>query len=92
LDTVKKIRLLLVDDHLILRQGIRKLLEEHEELEVVGEASNGREALSLVAELKPDIAILDIAMPRLNGLETSRQIQSHHPGVKVLILSMYDNE
>lgn len=92
MDTVKKVRLLLVDDHLILRQGIRKLLEDHEGLEVVGEASDGREALTLVEELKPDLAILDIAMPRLNGLETSRQIRSHFPDVKVLILSMYDNE
>jgi DNA-binding NarL/FixJ family response regulator len=92
LDGLKKTRIILVDDHLILRQGIRKLLEEHESFEIVGEASDGREAISLVEELKPDMAILDIAMPGLNGLEASRQIKNHHPEVKILILSMYDNE
>jgi DNA-binding NarL/FixJ family response regulator len=89
---MKTVRIVLVDDHLMLRQGIRKLLEEHTEFEIVGEASDGREALSIISERKPDIAILDIAMPRLNGLEAARQIQSHHPSVRVLILSMYENE
>jgi RNA polymerase sigma factor (sigma-70 family) len=89
---MKKTRILLVDDHLILRQGIRKLLEDHDDLEIVGEASNGRDALRLVAELMPDIAVLDIAMPRLNGLEAARQIQAHYPDVKVIVLSMYENE
>jgi len=89
---VKKTRILLVDDHLILRQGIRRLLEDHEDMEIIGEASDGREALRLVSELRPDIAVLDIAMPGLNGLEAARQIQAHYSEVKVIILSMYENE
>jgi len=89
---MNEIRILLVDDHLILRQGIKKLLEGHAELKIIGEAADGRKAMELIGELKPDLAILDIAMPGMNGLEASRKIQAHHPDVKVIILSMYDNE
>lgn len=87
-----KIRILLADDHTILRNGIRAILEDEPGMEVVGEAEDGRTAVSLASQLKPDIVIMDIAMPLLNGLEATRQIRRTCPGVKVIILSMHDNE
>lgn len=87
-----KIRILLADDHTILRNGIRAILEDEPGMEVVGEAEDGRTAVSLASQLKPDIVIMDIAMPLLNGLEATRQIRRLCPGVKVIILSMHDNE
>lgn len=87
-----KIRILLVDDHTILRSGIRSLLENEPGLIVIGEAEDGRKAVSLACQLKPDVVIMDIAMPLLNGLEATRQIRVQCPGVKVLVLSMHDNE
>lgn len=89
---VNKIRILLADDHTILRNGIRAILEDEPGMEVVGEAEDGRTAVSLATQLKPDIVIMDIAMPLLNGLEATRQIRRTCPGVKVIILSMHDNE
>jgi two-component system, NarL family, response regulator NreC len=87
-----KIRILLVDDHTILRAGIRVLLENEPDMDVVGEAEDGRTAIKLACELSPDLALMDIAMPSLNGLEATRQIKRTCPQVKVLILTMYDNE
>ena len=87
-----KIRILLADDHTILRSGIRSLLEDEPGLSVIGEAEDGRTAVAMACQLKPDVVIMDIAMPLLNGLEATRQIKSQCPGVKVLILSMHDNE
>jgi two-component system response regulator NreC len=87
-----KICVLLVDDHRILREGIRSILEGHEDIQVVGEAGDGRQAVSLVGELNPDVVLMDIAMPLLNGLEATRQIKRDHPEVKVLILSVHDEE
>lgn len=87
-----KIRILLADDHTILRNGIRAILEDEPGMVVVGEAEDGRVAVSLACQLKPDIVIMDIAMPLLNGLEATRQIRRLCPGVKVIILSMHDNE
>lgn len=86
------ITIVLGEDHLITRQGILRLLEDEEGLTVVGEASNGEEAVQLVADLKPDVVILDIAMPKLNGIEATRQIKVINPRTGVLILSAYDDD
>jgi len=86
------IKLLLADDHEIVREGLRSLLGAHRDCEVVGEAVDGRQAVALVKDLKPDIVILDISMPLLNGLEATRQILKMRPQTKVLILTMYESD
>jgi len=88
----QKIRILLADDHTLLRSGIRALLEDEPDLLVVGEAGDGREAVLLANQLRPNVVLMDIAMPMLNGLEATRQIKKQHPEVKVLVLTMYDHE
>ncbi|UCD43166.1 MAG: response regulator transcription factor [Chloroflexota bacterium] len=87
-----KIRILLADDHTILRDGIRALIDDQDDMEVVGEAEDGISTVKLAAKVKPDVVVMDIAMPLLNGLEATRQIQRDHPQVKVLILTMHENE
>ena len=87
-----KIRLLLADDHVITRQGIRRLLEDEADLEVIGEASNGEEAVHMATEMKPDVILMDIAMPKLNGIEATRQIKLTFPTTAVLVLSAYDDD
>lgn len=87
-----KLRLLLGDDHTLLRQGLRKILEEKPEWQVIAEAGDGREAVRQAAALKPDVAILDIGMPLLNGIEATRQIVRRIPECRVLILSMHSDE
>lgn len=89
---MKKIRVLLVEDHTIVCKSLRYLLEGKSEIEVVGEAKDGREAIEKVQQLLPDVVLMDIAMPVLNGLEATRQIKKQFSEVKVLILSMYNNE
>lgn len=84
-----RLRLLLGDDHTLVRQGLRKILEETRDWEVVGEAGDGREAVRQAVALRPDIAILDIGMPKLNGIEATRQIVKRSPETRVLILSMH---
>jgi two-component system response regulator NreC len=89
---MNRIRVLLADDHTILRDGIRALLDDQADIEVIGEAEDGLSTVKMVGKLKPDVVIMDIAMPLLNGLEATRQIQRDHPQVKVLILTMHENE
>jgi DNA-binding NarL/FixJ family response regulator len=89
---MEKIRVLLADDHTVVRQGLRVLLAAEGDIEVVGEAENGRQAIQLVKKLLPDVAVIDIAMPVLNGLEATRQITRSVPGTKVLILSSYSDD
>ena len=86
------IRILLADDHTIVRQGLRKVLEERRDWEVVAEASDGREAVRLAEQCKPDVAVVDVAMPLLNGIEATRQITRRSPNTRVLILSMHADE
>jgi NarL family two-component system response regulator LiaR len=85
-------RILLADDHTLFRAGIRSILERIQDVTVVAEAGDGREALDLVEEHRPDIALLDITMPGLNGLEVAGRVKSASPGTKVIILSMHANE
>ncbi len=87
-----KIRVLLADDHTILRDGIRALIDGQDDMVVIGEAEDGQTTVRLVAKLQPDVVVMDIAMPLLNGLEATRQIQRDFPRVKVLILTMHENE
>jgi two-component system response regulator NreC len=86
------LRLVLGDDHTIVRQGICKILEEQREWQVVGQANNGREAVKEILALQPDIAILDVGMPLLNGIEATRQLVRRLPALRVLILSMHADE
>jgi DNA-binding NarL/FixJ family response regulator len=86
------VRIVLVDDHEVVRRGIRLMLEAHPDWQVCGEAANGREAVKLAAQLKPDIVIVDLEMPELNGLEATRQIKKELPNVEVLIYTMHESE
>lgn len=86
------IRITLADDHDLMRRGIRDLLEADPELQVCGESSNGREAMELARRLKPDVAVMDLAMPELNGLEAIRQIRKEFPKMELLVFSMHDSE
>ena len=85
------IRIILADDHQIVRQGLRILLEAETDMEIVAEADNGRKVLKLAQELLPDIIIMDLSMPELNGIEATRQILSGAPDVKVIALSMHSD-
>ncbi|MFC1984818.1 response regulator [Chloroflexota bacterium] len=89
---MKKIRVLVVDDHIIVRDGICALLALAGDIEVVGEASNGDEALKMVKELKPNVVLMDMAMPIMGGLEATRRICKEFPTTKVLVLTQYDDK
>ncbi|HEV2208365.1 MAG TPA: response regulator transcription factor [Verrucomicrobiae bacterium] len=89
---MQKIKVLLADDHVVVRQGLRALLESEPDIEIVGEADNGRQATQLVRNLSPDVALIDIAMPVLNGLEATRQITRGSPSTRVLVLSSYSDD
>ena len=86
------IRILLADDHTVMRNGLRLLLERQHDLEVIGEAADGREAVELATSGKPDVVVMDIAMPHLNGVEATRQIVNRNPHTAVAILSMHSDE
>ena len=91
-ERLSKIKILLADDHAMLRQGIRMLIDNEPDFEVVAEAGDGKEAVRLAGTLKPDVAIIDIAMPILDGIQTTRQIKALYPGIAVLILTAYDDD
>ncbi len=89
---MKKLRILLADDHIVMRTGLRALLERQPNLEVVGECENGRETVELAASLRPDVVVMDVGMPVLNGIEATNMIVSRHPTTAVVILSMHVDE
>ena len=89
---MSKIRILLADDHVLVRQGTRELLELEDDLEVVGEAGDGEEAVRLAIIQRPDVAIMDISMPKLNGIEATKQIKARYPSIAVLVLTAYDDD
>lgn len=91
-DSMKKIRILLADDHAVVREGTRRVVEQEPDFEVVAEAGDGEEAVRLATECSPDVALIDIVMPKLNGIEATRQIKKICPDVAVLILSAYDDD
>ena len=87
--SIRNIRILLVDDHAVVRQGFRMILAAQEDMEIVGEAGNGREAIAKAAELHPDVVVMDVAMPELNGIEATRRLAETSPQTRVLALSMH---
>jgi len=89
---VPQIRILIADDHVIIRSGLRLLLEQQPDFKVIAEANDGREALQMVSKFHPEVAILDIGMPQLNGIEATRQIVAQEPATQVVILSMHADE
>lgn len=92
MNNTKTITIVLADDHLIVRQGLHALLKAEVDFDVVGEAGDGLKALDLVRKLNPDVVVLDLMMPGLNGLEVARQLNKQTPNTKIIILSMYDDE
>jgi len=89
---MQKIKVMIVDDHTIVREGISALLALAGDIEVVGEATNGNEALTMVSELNPDVVLMDIAMPIMGGLEATRRMSKEFPRVKILVLTQYDDK
>lgn len=86
------IRVLIADDHALVREGTRRMLEQESDMQVVGEAGDGEETVKLACELKPDVAVVDISMPKLDGIEATRQIKERCPSVTILILSAHDDD
>jgi len=86
---MKRTRILLVDDHAVVRQGFKMILDAQSDMEIVGEAANGREAVELAAQLRPDIVVMDVAMPELNGIEATRRVIAVDPHIRVIALSMH---
>ncbi len=89
---MEKIRVLLADDHVVVREGTRELVRREQDMEVVGEAGDGEEAIELATGLLPDVVIMDIAMPKLNGIEATKRIKELQPSIAILILTAYDSE
>jgi DNA-binding NarL/FixJ family response regulator len=92
MNILKKINIVLVDDHQILRDGLKSLIEQKSNLHIIGEAADGRSAIKLCAKLLPDVVITDVAMAGLNGIEAARQIHKNHPNIKIIGLSMHANK
>lgn len=90
--SIKEIRLVLADDHAVVRSGTRELLEQEPDLKIVGEASNGEEAVRMAQELQPDVIVMDVRMPKMSGVEATRRIKAQSPGVKVLVLTAHDDD
>ncbi|MGD9002653.1 MAG: response regulator transcription factor, partial [Anaerolineae bacterium] len=90
--SAESIRVLLADDHAVVRQGTRELLEREEGIDVVAEASDGKEAVQLTIRERPDVVVMDFAMPKLNGIEATRQIKAVAPGIAILVLTAYDSD
>lgn len=86
------IRVVMADDHALVREGIRNVLNRHPDIDVIAEASNGREAVALTLELRPDVVLMDIAMPEVNGIEATRQIKEQSPETVILVLTAYDDD
>ncbi len=86
------ISVLLVEDHKIVREGTRQLLEQYDDIKVIGEASDGEEAIDFIKEIEPDVVVMDVRLPKLNGIEATRIITDRYPNIKVLILSAYDDD
>ncbi|MDO8615255.1 MAG: response regulator transcription factor [Dehalococcoidia bacterium] len=89
---MEKIRVIIADDHAVVREGTRHILEQEEDIQVVGEARDGAEAVALAETLKPDVAIVDISMPVMGGIEATKRIKASRPGTAVLILTSYDDD
>ena len=87
-----RIKVLLAEDHVVVRQGIREIIQREEDIEIVGEVGDGEEAVQAAEQLEPDVILMDIAMPKLNGIEASRRIKKAHPSISILVLTAYDNE
>lgn len=86
------ISVLLVEDHKIVREGTRQLLEQYDDIKVVGEASDGEEAINIIGKLQPNVIVMDVRLPKLNGIEATRIITDNYPNIRVLILSAYDDD
>jgi DNA-binding NarL/FixJ family response regulator len=89
---MKQIRILIADDHAFVREGTRRILEQESDLAVVGEANDGEEAVRLSNELKPDVILMDISMPKMDGIEATKQIKQQNPAIVILILTAYDDD
>jgi len=89
---MEKIRVMLAEDHVVVREGTRELIQHEEDMEVVGEAGDGEEAVALAPRVKPNVIIMDVNMPKLNGIEATKQIKAIMPSVAVLVLTAYDND
>jgi len=89
---MSKIRVVIADDHAVVRQGTRSLLEREEDIEVIGEAGDGEEAVKLIEQLRPDVAIIDVSMPKMTGVEVTRKVKPICPATAILILSAYDDD
>jgi DNA-binding NarL/FixJ family response regulator len=87
-----EIRVMLVEDHVLVREGTRELLERAEDIVVVAEAGDGEQAIALAGQHDPDVVLMDIALPKVDGLEATRQIKAHNPGIAVLVLTAYDDD